>query len=95
MAEFTTFYWGFLTFIICCGIGLIMSFFGGQFIDTMVNMQSELPGHDSSFATQTEGQVYWFINLYYLLMYCIPILGAIIFGQAIIKRVRQSQYTYR
>lgn len=95
MAEFTTFWFGFITFIICCVIGLIMSFWGGQFIDIIVNKQADMPGHDSSFAEQTEDQVYWFINLYYFLMYCIPILGAVIFGQAIIKRVRQSQYTYR
>jgi hypothetical protein len=72
-----------------------MSFYGGYFIDYMVNMQSELPGHDSNFATQTEGLVYTYINLYYAVMYCIPILGAVIFGQAILKRVRTSQFTYR
>lgn len=95
MAEFTTFYWGFLFFLLCCGVGLIMAFFGGQFIDMMINKQSDFPGHDSSFALQSENQVYWFVNLYYAVTYFIPILGAIIFGQSVIKRVRQSAYTWR
>jgi hypothetical protein len=95
MAEFNTFWFGFLTFIICCVIAIVMSFYGGGFIDMLHDKQKDMPGHDSDFAEATEDQVYFFINLYYFVMYCIPVLGALIWGQAIIKRVRQSQYTWR
>jgi len=95
LAAFSTFWAGFVVFIICCTIGLVMAFWGGGFIDRMIDMQSDLPGSTSDFAADTEDQVYWFVNLYYFVMYCIPILGAVIWGQAIIKRVRESQYSYR
>jgi len=93
--SFTTFYWGFLVFIIACVSGLIMAYFGGWFMDTMLIHAMTLPGHDSNFAIQTQDQVWWFVNLYYFIMYCIPVLGAVIWGQSIVKRVRTSEYTYR
>jgi hypothetical protein len=93
--SFTTFYWGFLVFIIACVSGLIMSYFGGWFLDTMLTMAITLPGHDSHFAENSQDQVWWFVNMYYLIMYCIPVLGAVIWGQSIVKRVRTSTYTYR
>jgi hypothetical protein len=95
MAEFSTFWAGFLFFLMCCVVTIIMAFYGGNFIDIMHNQQQILPGHDSDFATAAEGQVYWWINLYYAIMYMIPILGAVVWGQSIIKRVRESQYTWR
>lgn len=93
--TFTTFWWGFLAFIIFCVAGLLMSFWGGTFIDIMHEKAITMPGHDSDFSNNSQWMVYWFINLYYLIMYCIPILGAVIFGQSIVKRVRTSSYTYR
>lgn len=95
MAEFGTFYYGFLAFVLCCGIGLTMSYLGGGLIDNLHEKAKTMPGADSDFAQKTQSQIYWFINLYTLLMYCIPVLGAIIFGQSILKRVRQSRYTWR
>lgn len=95
MAEFSTFWAGFLFFMMCCVVAIIMAFYGGNFIDIMHNQQQNLPGHDSNFAEVAEDQVYFFINLYFLLMYCIPVLGGVVWGQAIIKRVRESQYTWR
>ena len=84
-----------LAFFICCAIGLTMSFMGGYVIDTVHEKMLDAPGSDSDFAQQSEGMVYFFINTYYLLTYAIPALGAIIFGQSIIKRVRQSDFVYR
>lgn len=95
MAEFNTFYWGFLAFVICCVCAFVMSWSGGYLIDKLHEDSSTFPGHDSNFAQQTQGQIYFYINLYYLIMYILPVLGAIIWGQAIIKRVRQSAYQYR
>jgi hypothetical protein len=97
MAVFSIFWDGFLVFIICCAIGFIMSYSGGKVIDEIHEwkVKTPLPGDTSDFYVATHNQVYWFINLYYALMYGIPVLGAAIFAQSIIKRVRSSQYTYR
>ena len=95
MAEFGTFYFGFLAFVICCLVGLVMSWIGGGLIDTLHETGKDLPGSDSDFANDTQGQVYWAMNLYYFLMYVIPVIGAVIFGQSILKRVRQSRYEWR
>jgi hypothetical protein len=93
--SFTTFYWGFLVFIIACVCGLIMSYFGGWFLDMMLIKSMTLPGHDSDFALSTENLVWWYVNMYYFIMYCIPILGAVIWGQSIVKRVRTGAYDFR
>jgi hypothetical protein len=95
IATFTTFWWGFIAFLICCVCGLFLAFWGGYFIDVMHEQAITLPGHDSSFALNSEWLVYWYINAYYLVCYVIPVLGAVIFGQSIVKRVRASQYSYR
>ena len=95
MATFSTFWWGFLAFCICCVTGLILSFLGGYFIEILHEQAITLPGHDSDFAVQTQGNVYWYINLFYFVCYCIPILGAVIFGQSVVKRVRVSGYGFR
>jgi hypothetical protein len=94
MATYSTFWYGFLAFVIFCVAGLLMSFWGGYMIDTLHEKAITMPGHDSNFAVQTQWMVYWFINYYFLVMYCIPIMGAIIFGQSIVKRVRMSQYNF-
>jgi hypothetical protein len=91
--TFSTFWWGFLAFFLFCVIGLIMSFWGGYLIDIVHEKSVDWPGQDSDFADNSLWTVYWFINLYYFICYCIPVLGAIIFGQSLVKRVRVSGYT--
>ena len=100
MATFSTFWWGFLVFVIFCVAGLIMSFWGGFFLDSIIEETSTLPHQchgtgDTGIGCQMQQDIYWFINLYYLVCYIIPVLGAVIFGQSIVKRVRMSQYDYR
>lgn len=96
MAVFSVFWDGFLVFILCCAIGFTMSYFGGKVIDTVHEWKADHPmdSDTSDFYKASKDQVYWFINLYYLLMYAIPIGGAAIFGQSIIKRQRVDRYRY-
>ena len=73
-----------------------MSYFGGKVIDDVHEwkVQHPLEGDNSDFYKNTNGQVYFFINLFYVLMYIIPVLGAAIFAQSIIKKVRSDRYNY-
>jgi hypothetical protein len=95
MAEFTTFWYGFLVFIIFTINAIFVSFYGGFLIDTIHATGETLPGSTSDFAQQSSGQVYWFINLFYLICYAWPVLGGLVFAQAILKKGRTSQYIYR
>ena len=93
--TFSTFWWGFVAFFLFCVVGLIMSFWGGYLIDMIHDESTDWPGQDSDFADGSLWLVYWFINMYYFVCYCIPVLGAVIFGQSLVKRVRVSGYGSR
>jgi hypothetical protein len=72
-----------------------MMFFGGGFIDEMFRVNEDLPGHDSDFATKTQGEVFFAVNFFYFIGYVWPVLGAIIWGQSIIKKGGNSKYRFR
>jgi hypothetical protein len=96
MATFSTFWWGFLAFIIFTVAGLIMAFFGGMFIDIFTNgVVQTLPYQNTALATKMQGDIYWFINMYYLACDMMPVLGGAIFGQSIVKRVRTGTFSVR
>jgi hypothetical protein len=42
-----------------------------------------------------QGDIYWFINMYYLACDMMPVLGGAIFGQSIVKRVRTGTFSVR
>jgi hypothetical protein len=95
LATFSTFWWGFLAFAIFTVGGLLMAFWGGYFIDLMHDHVSQtLPYQDTPMATTMQRDIYWFINLYYLACDCMPVIGAAIWGQSIVKRVRTGAYSY-
>lgn len=94
MATFSTFWWGFLTFIIFCVGGLVMGFWGGYLLDTVVEESNHLPYQNTPMAATMQTDINWFINLFYFICYLIPVIGAVIFGQSIVKRVRMSTYSY-
>lgn len=94
-ATFNTFWWGFLAFLIFTIAGIVMAFYGGYFLDTMTNdVVSRLPNPDPAMTDQMQADIYWFINLFYLVCDFMPVLGGAIWGQSIVKRVRVSQYAY-
>ena len=100
MAIFDSFWAGFAFFIICCIIGFLLSYGGGKIVDEIHQkaLDAGVLKDDASmndYQAGTQGTLYFFINYYYLLCYIIPVFGAIVFGQSIVKRVRTSQYTYR
>lgn len=74
----------------------VITFFGGYFIDLVTgeDFVEGLPGHDSEFA-QTEnatGNIWFFINAFYFVMYCWPILGGLIWYQSHVKKGGNQAY---
>jgi hypothetical protein len=95
MATYSTFWWGFLAFVIFTVAGLIMAYFGGYIIDLFTgSIAQTLPYQNTPLATQMQQDIYWFINLYYLACDIMPVLGAAIWGQSIVKRVRTGAYSF-
>ena len=96
MAQFSTFWAGFIAFVIFATIGIILTFIlGGMVLDQIYDIGIGLPHGDEETYSQMQAELPWFMNLYYLVGIGSSILGAIIFGQAIVKRVRTGQYEYR
>jgi ABC-type antimicrobial peptide transport system permease subunit len=96
MAQFNTFWSGFLAFFIFGLIGFILTFLiGGMLIDPLYEVGRGLPHGCETTYQQVAAPLPWFINMYYAIGYGSSILGALIFGQAIVKRVRVSKYETR
>lgn len=100
MAIFDSFWAGFTIFVLCCIVGFLMSYGGGRIVDEVHEraIQAgvlEPDGSMNAFQSGTQSTLYFFINYYYLICYIIPVFGALIWGQSIVKRVRSTQYTYR
>lgn len=95
LTTFSTFWWGFVAFIIFTIAGLIMAFFGGMVLDIFTNQIAQtLPYQNTAMATYMQKDIYWFINFYYLACDIMPVLGAAIWGQSIVKRVRTGSYSW-
>jgi hypothetical protein len=95
-ASFQSFYLGFLVFLIFTIGALFMAFFGGMIIDVFTNHVAQtLPMQNTPMATQMQQDLFWFVNLYYLVCDLLPVLGGAIWGQSILKKVRTGVYQYR
>jgi hypothetical protein len=95
LTTFSTFWWGFVAFIIFTVAGLIMAFFGGMILDLFTNeIAQTLPYQDTAMAEKMQQDIFWFINFYYLACDLMPVLGAAIWGQSIVKRVRTGSYSW-
>ncbi len=96
MASFSTFWYGMLSFFIFATVGVFLTFFvGGMIIDPIWNQSEKLPHGDEETYQAMQAPLPWFMNLYYLVGVGSSVIGAVIFGQAVVKRVRQDQYMWR
>lgn len=88
---------GFVIFIVFTMNAFVITFFGGYFIDlvTGADFVERLPGHDSEFATNEweTGNLYWFVNAFYVVCYAWPILGGLIWFQSHVKRGGNQSYS--
>ena len=96
MAQFRTFWAGLIAFIIFATVGVILTLFiGGMIIDPTYDAAISLPHGCETTYVKMQSVLPWYMNLYYVIGYCSSILGALIFGQSVVKKVRMSQYEYR
>lgn len=90
---------GFIIMIICITCGILLSYVGGMFIDSLtMGDTGELLLNNTQVPISTEwrtaqfGQMWFLVNLYYFLCYCIPVLGIVIFIQSILPRTSGDRY---
>jgi hypothetical protein len=95
MANFSTFWAGMLVFFIFEMVAVILVFYGGMMIDKVYNQTATLPHGDEVTYQKMQHELPWFTNMYYLVAGFCALLGAVVFGQSIVKQIRESQYTYR
>lgn len=91
-APFASVWEGFMIMLICCIIGVVLSFAGGMILDTQITAYEEQGLWDVSPDWGIRGQVGFLTNLYMLLMYGIPVMGILSFVVTIFWRQKYDQY---
>lgn len=84
---------GILAFFICTMAGILLAFGGGLLIDQLHAASSDLPYENSPTAVAMRGDLYFFINLFFFVCYCCPVLGTVLMFQSVVRRERGSAYT--
>jgi len=74
---------------------IILSIFGGGFIDTLYDQSATFPGNTSDFVTASQPMVNWYINLWHAVCALITLFGWGVFLQSIFKKDSSSMYTDR
>jgi hypothetical protein len=94
---------GFTLFLVAILTGLVMSWVGGQLIDGFyaneLNGQPLVPASlilyaQSPFYTATSNmsEAIYFVNLFYLLCYALPIIGCLLLWQSLVKYQSAEYY---
>jgi hypothetical protein len=96
-ATYQAFYTGWVILVLCCMTGFMMSFLGGTIIDrlyTSLDNANMIQGTmvSAEWNTAQDDTMWTFINAYYFLCYLTPILGVIVYFQAIIRKTQGNRY---
>jgi len=95
---------GFTLFLVSILTGVVISWIGGQLIDgfyaNSLNGQALVPpdlityASKGAFYAQTSNmpEVVYFVNLFYLLCYALPVLGAFMLWQSLVKYQSAEYY---
>ena len=79
MTSFNAVWQGFIIMIVTIAIGVMMSLAGGTILDTLVDGFTIAGVYDVPAEWDQSGTINLVINLYYFLMYAIPVMGVAIF----------------
>lgn len=101
--SFQQFVVGFSLLLVAILTGIIMSWMGGQIIDGFyandINGQPLVPADLIAYAASPVyndmaglGETAYFVNLFYLLCYVLPILGCALFYQSFVKYQSAEYY---
>lgn len=71
---------------------IILSIFGGGFIDDLYDKSATFPGNTSEYVTASQGMVNWYINLWHAVCALITMFGWGVFLQSVFKKDSSSMY---
>jgi len=89
--RFVPVWQGFVIMVICILIGLLLSMTGGVVVDTIVTELDEQGFDDVPDKWNYQGNQNSMVNLFYVVVYIIPLLGIIIFIMSVIARQQYDQ----
>ncbi|MFA7162173.1 MAG: hypothetical protein WC083_06350 [Candidatus Methanomethylophilaceae archaeon] len=92
MTQFMPVWEGFVIMIVTILIGVVMSFAGGTVLESMIDGYTVAGAYDVSPEWDTMGNINTICNLYFFLMYLIPVLGIAVFVTTILKRQKYDRY---
>lgn len=88
---------GFIIMMFCITSSILLAFVGGTVIDTLtMGSTGETLLNNSGVAPEWKTAQYntmWiFINIYYFICYCLPVLGIAIFIQSMLPKTTGDRY---
>jgi len=92
VTSFNAVWQGFIIMIVTIAIGIMMSLAGGTILDGLVDGFTMAGVYDVPAEWDQSGTINLVINLYYFLMYAIPVMGVAIFLVTIHQRKRYDRY---
>lgn len=92
MTSFSAVWQGFVIMVVTIVIGVMMSLAGGTILDALVDGFMLAGVYDVPAEWDQSGTINLAINLYYFLMYVIPVMGVAIFVVTIHQRKRYDRY---
>lgn len=92
MTSFLSVWEGFVIMSVSIMIGVIMSFGGGLVLESMIDGYTMAGAYDVPAEWDPAGGINMLVNIYFFLMYLIPVIGIGCFVMTIMKRQKYDQY---
>ncbi len=92
MTSFSALWQGFIIMVISIVIGVLMSFAGGVVIDTMIDGFTLAGVFDVPAEWDSLGRVNLLVNIYFFIMYLIPLIGIGNFFITVFKRQKYDKF---
>ena len=92
MTNFVTVWEGFVIMVVCIIVGIIMSFAGGTILESMIDGYTTAGVYDVPAEWNPMGGVNTLVNIYFFLMYLIPVIGIACFIISVLKRQKYDRY---
>jgi len=92
MTNFASVWQGFVIMIVTILIGFTMSFAGGVILDTIIDAFAMGGFYTVPAIWDPKSKINLLVNLYYFLMYLIPLIGISSFVVTILKRQKYDRF---
>lgn len=92
MTSFSALWQGFIIMVVSIVIGVLMSVAGGVILDSLTDEFTLTGIYDVPPEWDSLGQINLLTNIYYFIMYLIPLIGIVNFFITVFKRQRYDRF---